>query len=344
MSEMVKLIGLLGLLSLITFCFGKTESQLGLGKAINIFIRYGYLSISMKVISYNDTETWLFKEPTKNIFTGIENLEEAAIEEKPGVFNGDFHMEFCDNKRQLFQAYFRDFTIERLDRPWRAFTGGWHPDIAARKLGINSSFIHGDYCYVLIRVSRFRESARLRKPIPQNQVLDPEISEQIPSVTPGDTTAAVQFMNKFGTHYINSYVTGNSLYQVFVFNKRNYQHLKERLKSKGVAALSQLDLYNYFAPWYAEHLGKIRCASGNSTVEKWAARKLRLSYYIFTYASLLKLHGNGSLLRSIDELLGNEAILQLDLKSINVIFKEPAKRTWFQEIIDNYLKLWEVNM
>lgn len=69
MSEMVKLIGLLGLLSLITFCFGKTESQLRLGKAINIFIRYGYLSISMKVISYNDTETWLFKEPTKNIFT-----------------------------------------------------------------------------------------------------------------------------------------------------------------------------------------------------------------------------------------------------------------------------------
>lgn len=132
--------------------------------------------------------------------------------------------------------------------------------------------------------------------------------------------------------------------QVFVYSKNNYEYIKDKLKTRGIGALSQDDLYNYFAPWYAEHLGQIRCASGNSTVEKWASRKLRLSYYLFTYASLLKLHGNGSLLRSLDTLLGNEAILQLDLKSISVIFKDPSKRKWFQEIIDNYLKLWEVNM
>lgn len=48
-------------------CFAQ-ESQLRLGKAVNVFIRFGYLSISMKVISYNDTEKWLFKEPTNNIF------------------------------------------------------------------------------------------------------------------------------------------------------------------------------------------------------------------------------------------------------------------------------------
>jgi torso-like protein len=50
-------------------------------------------------------------------------------------------------------------------------------------------------------------------------------------------------------------LTFNALLQVFVFNKRNYQHIKERLKSKGVFSLSKMDLYNYFAPWFAEHLG-----------------------------------------------------------------------------------------
>lgn len=132
--------------------------------------------------------------------------------------------------------------------------------------------------------------------------------------------------------------------QVFVYSKPNYKTIKDRLKTRGVAALSRLDLYNYFAPWYAEHLGQIRSASGNATVEAWANRKLRLSYYLFTYVSLLKLHGNGGLLRTLDELLGNEAILALDLKALTIAFKEPAKRAWFQEIIDNYLKLWEVNM
>lgn len=50
---------------------------------------------------------------------GIDQLVEATEENQPGSFHGDFHMEFCDNKKQLFQAYFRDFTIERLEYPWQ---------------------------------------------------------------------------------------------------------------------------------------------------------------------------------------------------------------------------------
>lgn len=74
-------------------------------------------------------------------------------------------------------------------------------------------------------------------------------------------------------------------WKVFVYSKQNYQHIKDRLKTRGVAALSKIDMYNYFAPWYAgefiifnmyhelmnydwinlftEHLGQIRAASGN---------------------------------------------------------------------------------
>lgn len=88
------------------------------------------------------------------------------------------------------------------------------PEVAARKLGINSSFIKGDYCYVLVRVSRFRETARLMRPIPANQMLHEDVSDKIQNMTPGNSTETVQFMTNFGTHYINSYVTGNSLYQV----------------------------------------------------------------------------------------------------------------------------------
>lgn len=79
-------------------------------------------------------------------------------------------------------------------------------------------------------------------------------------------------------------------------------------------------------------------------MERWASRRLKLSYYLFTYNSLLKLHGSTSLLKALDELLGAEAILQLELKSLDVAFKDPDKRKWFQMILDNELKLWEVNM
>ena len=68
------------------------------------------------------------------------------------VFEGDFHMEFCDNARQLLQAYFRDFTIERLERPWSAFTASWSRGACAKNLGLNASFVGDAYAYVLVRI------------------------------------------------------------------------------------------------------------------------------------------------------------------------------------------------
>jgi len=121
--------------------------------------------------------------------------------------------------------------------------------------------------------------------------------------------------------------------------------IKERIKSKGLNGLSKLDLYNYFAPWFAAHLGQIRSASANATVERWANRKLQYEYYVVKYVTLLKLHGNSTLLRSLDSLLGNDAILQLDLKSLKPIFREePEKESWYHEVLDNNMKLWELNM
>lgn len=129
-----------------------------------------------------------------------------------------------------------------------------------------------------------------------------------------------------------------------MYSPQVYLRIKERLKTRGVADLSSLELSNYFSPWYAEHMGAIQSASGNRSVEAWAVDRLRVQYYIFTYASLLKLHGDGALLRQLDSLLGNEALLQLQLRTLAPLFTEPKRREWFLEVIDNYFKLWEVNM
>lgn len=115
--------------------------------------------------------------------------------------------------RQLLQAYFRDFTFERLERPWRAFTGSWSKAAIARHLGINSSFITGDHCYVLVRVARFRDNQRLSGTA-ETLALDDSVLRQTENVTIGDTASVVRFIRSFGSHYIASYVTGNSLYQV----------------------------------------------------------------------------------------------------------------------------------
>lgn len=91
-------------------------------------------------------------------------------------------------------------------------------------------------------------------------------------------------------------------------------------------------------------MGKIKVASGNRTVESWASSKLRVHYYIFTYPSLLKIHGNPQLLSVLNDLLQNEALLQIDMRTLAPAFKDPAKKRWFEEVLDNFLKLWEVNL
>ena len=129
-----------------------------------------------------------------------------------------------------------------------------------------------------------------------------------------------------------------------MYTSQIYVRIKERLKSKGVEDLSNAELSGFFSPWYAEHIGEIQTASGNSSIQSWAAQNLRIQFYFFTYPSLLKIHGNLDLLRALNNLLGNEAMLALDLKTIAPAFKDPEKRKWFIEVIDNYLKLWETNM
>ncbi|XP_050507431.1 torso-like protein [Diabrotica virgifera virgifera] len=321
------------------------DSQLKVGKSIDLFTRYGYLTLSMKVISRNETD-WIFREPTIDIFADVERFAtnpERVPKRQRRVFEGDFHMEFCDNVGQLVQAYFRDFTFEKLDQPWKAFTSSWTTETIGRNLGINGSFIAKEHCYVLVRLSRFRDVVKLQR-LPNNVFVLDQAAKEIDNIKIGDVNSVLTFIKKYGSHYINSYVTGNSLYQVFVFNKTNYQQMKERLKKQGIAQISNLELGHYFSPWYAEHMGTIKVASGNRSVANWTLYKLRYNYSIFSYPSLLKIHGDPRLLGRLNSLLGNEAILEMQLKTLAPAFKDPLKRQWFEEVLDNFVKLWETNL
>lgn len=192
------------------------DDQLKVGRAIDIFTRYGYFSLSMKVVPRNDTTNWIFREPTIDIFNGLDAYTlhpERVPKKQRRIFDGDFHMEFCDNIKQLLQAYFRDFNFEKLDKPWRAFSGSWGPETIARNLGINSSFVYKDHCYVLVRLSRFRDSVQLTR-IPNNINLVDVVAREIDNIRVGNVTSVLMFIRKYGSHYIDSYVTGNSLYQV----------------------------------------------------------------------------------------------------------------------------------
>lgn len=108
--------------------------DLKVGRAVDLFTRYGYLSISMRVVPRNDSQFFLFREPTIDVFTNVDQFAVRSEKvSKRRIFEGDFHMEFCDNLRQLVQAYFRDFSFERyapvLSIPVRKVVRNDYPEI-----------------------------------------------------------------------------------------------------------------------------------------------------------------------------------------------------------------------
>jgi torso-like protein len=129
-----------------------------------------------------------------------------------------------------------------------------------------------------------------------------------------------------------------------VYQPAVYTKIKDRLKKEGISGLSSFELSGYFSPWHAVQMGKIQSASGNRTVTEWAEENLLTSFYLYTYPSLLRLHGDADKLRQLDALLLNEAVLQLDLRTVTPIFNEPRQRYFFDKTLDNQIKLWESNM
>ena len=191
-----------------------------------------------------------------------------------------------------------------------------------------------------VRISRYWSSERLTPAEVQQLRLEESIEAEI---IPGNLTSLQNFFSDFGTHYISSYTTGDSLYQVFVYRKSIYKRIKDRLKTEGVTSITSAELSSYFSPWYADHTGKILSASSNPVVEDWAATRLKIPFYLFSFQSLIQLT-NPTLLRSLDGLLGDEAVLQLELRSLAAAFADGKRRKWFREVLDNQLKLWDTNM
>nr|ATU82910.1 secreted MAC/Perforin/Torso-like protein [Pristhesancus plagipennis] len=363
MSQMVAIITTFFRVMLLLVCIAclishSRSHSLRVGGAINIFGRFGYLSISMRVVPRNDLDKWIFREPIVDVFKNVTENKRIEGKSENELLHDDFHMEFCDDVTQLLQAYFREFKIDRLDKPWRAFTASWTEVTIAKNLGLNVTYVNGDHCYVLVRLSKPRVVASLTKDFtPQSARFNEAVKSQASFLTAGNSASIHNFIRNFGSHYVASYVTGNSLYQVLVYTPKAYNVLKNRLQREntGLSSLSSSEMTSLFSPWHAEHLGSVLAASGNPLVYEWASKELQLSAppehharkrrsAPTSYISLLKLHDNPHLLSSLAPLMKNEALLKLKLTALAHVFEDEKTRNWFLSIIDNNLKLWELNM
>ncbi|CAK1542587.1 unnamed protein product [Leptosia nina] len=326
-------------------CCGVCDSEedlgysLNIGHAIDVFANYGDLSQVTQVVSadyeednYEPIEP--FREKNIRVFENLSSIE------TPGDTMVSMNLQICETFEDLLRAYFKHFYIEGTDVPWKAFLGDWINDEIMRAFGIEYDPRADDCCYVLVTITKVKNRVKVNT-LDTVKVKD-YVQRAIDQLNATDSTEIRRFMKSYGTHYIDSYVTGNFIYQVFKYKRSGYNTLKSfiRLRER---RRSNSDLRFYFSSLFLKQVGDIRIASGNKTVEKWARNNLRDSQYLFSRPSLLRLHYNRNLAFKLNEMLDTGALLSLNLKTLKPLFKDKQMSDKFAEVVENDLKLWEVN-
>ncbi|XP_043287478.1 torso-like protein [Venturia canescens] len=214
----------------------------------------------------------------------------------------------CNNLDELFHGFFRGLEVEGVSKPWHIFSEKWAQNEIADYFGIHQhSYLDDDrYCYLLVTIDRIRDSQGIASPL-EDLHLDEAVVKNIGSMDDSE------FQINFGSHYIDSYSTGNSVYQILVFEKHFYEIFNSTSEDSKLQYVIDLATKHANVLYY----GTIKTSSGNRTVEAWANENSYIEKNTHAYASLFDLvNDDESKSRYLYALLGDEVMMQLKLRSV----------------------------
>lgn len=324
------------------------------GEALDIFYRYGFFSLSVRVVPRDDPGRWLIREPTAAIFQ--ENSVQQKITKGSNSFPNNIEVHLCDDIAELQKAYFQDFTADGVEEPSKLFTGSWHSSTQSKYLGLSKEiFEAGDSSFVLLKMPKTRitytvvdEPSRGIHPL-----LKAEARKTLDSVTINDPDSVLDFVSNYGSHYIQRVSLGDVIYQVIALTPQQYSSLKADVGANGFRPkmMSQAEfsgLYNaHLAPWNVKESGKVLAASGDVPLLSFLDEKLVVKGQFGTYPSLLQLQKEPSLQDELESLSASSpsmAVVGLHFSALRTWVNDIQVRDYYDQIVDTQTALWEVNI
>lgn len=107
-------------------------------------------------------------------------------------------------------------------------------------------------------------------------------------------------------------------------------------------------MVTFLSPRFTEYQGQVLSFGSKEAVEKWvdSTLEVRDSTMGNSYVSLYTLKNRPDLCNEMVKLMDDNstAVVGLHLKIISSFLPDPVKRKWFTEVLDNHVKLREVNL
>merc|ERR1712212_1282066 len=248
------------------------------GEAVDIFYRYGFFSLSVRVVPRDDHGSWLIREPTTKVFTP--NSLRQVKELRDGKFEPQFQIFFCDDVEDLMKHYFHDFTAEGVAEPYRLYTGSWRTPTTVKYFGLSEDTLHSDSGFVLVKLQKPRLTVRTEG----EPKLMPEAAREFSKIRIGDEESVKTFTEDFGSHYIRSLTVGDAVYQIL-------------------------------APWMVKESGAVQAASGDPRVKALLDTRAVTKTQFSSYPSIFEIRKNARLLDELEFLTeGTQAITALSFR------------------------------
>jgi len=315
------------------------DVQVPAGEAVDIFYRYGFFSLSVRVVPRDDHGSWIIREPTTKIFTpsSISQVKTNGNNK----FQGQFQIFFCDDLNELMQHYFHDFTAEGVREPHRLYTGSWRTPTIVKYFGLSDDTLHSDSGFVLVKLVKERVEVKTEG-IP---VLKSDAQTAFNRIRVGDEKSVKDFVENYGSHYIRSLTIGDAVYQILALDRPQYNRAKnDVLVEKKVSDFTEI-YDNYLAPWIVRENGRVQAASGDDRVAEFLDERVIMRTQFSNYPSIFEIRKDERLLNELEVLTrSTEAVVALAFRSIGALLPSVQAQDYYNEIVNTILALWEVNI
>jgi len=320
-------------------------NTLPVGGSVDLYYRYGFFSLSVRVIPRDDPGAWLIREPTTGIFEP--STVQTRVQPGPNSFaKQPFEISLCDDIEELKEAYFRNFKAEGIAQPHKLYTGSWRTATMAKNLGVSVDVLDGDSAFVLIKLVKTSGTVAMAGDLR----LRANAAGAAAKVRAGDADSVLDFVQTYGSHYIQSVTVGDAIYQVLALTKESMAAVKSAVG--GRRSLTVNDYNNlwesYLAPWKVRETGNVRVVSGDEALTRFVDTELRINAQFGSYPTLINaLMENPEKAKMLDQLgRDTQAIVSINFASLKTYVGngDIQIREFYDEIVDNNSALWEANL
>lgn len=312
------------------------------GGALDLFYRYGFFSLSVRVVPRNDPGSWLVREPTISIFEP--NSITQRQEMRSRTFEPYYQVYLCDDNNELLEAYFKDFKADGVEEPYKLYTGSWRTSTMAKYMGISPEALDGDSSFILVKLNKENRVIRTEG----NPTLARDAQRSVDQIQIGNEESVLEFTHNYGSHYVKELTLGESIYQVFALTSEQYAVAKRMLSGVNrITANNFASIYDsVLAPWLIREAGSIKAASGDFQLQRFLDVEPKVEARMGSrYPNIFAFQTDPILLNKLTALSAeSEAVIGLKFASLRFLVPSLTAREYYDEVVQTQIALWGSNI